>query len=408
MNFRKTHYFIVFCLLVLGLFLGGCASETSPTETITPAATPMDNTVTPAPTIEPSPMATATNALFTSEAAVDDIQVSLLSTSPVEVQVTASGHYPDGCTETAEIVQDRNENIFMITVVTQRPTDAVCTEALVPFTETFMLQNVTNLAENVYTVQANGATAQFELELSSLPNTDSELMAAVSPAAGTPDSTVTVTASGFPANTTVDIGFGPVESEYAVIASGQTDDAGHLNTTVTVPETAASGEWAFVVRAAGQDAVSNVFTVTTSSASNNGDDQQDRVNIYLIALEDAGQSGELIGCDDSVVPVEIVIDETITPLTAALNQMFAQTEAYYGQSGLFNVFHNSNIFVRGIDIDNGQATINISGDLSVGGVCDAPRIEAQIRQTALQFSTVDSVVLQYEGQPLDEFLDARG
>ena len=34
----------------------------------------------------------------------------------------------------------------------------------------------------------------------------------------------------------------------------------------------------------------------------------DRVNIYLVAVGDNGVSGKLIGCGDSLVPVEVRID----------------------------------------------------------------------------------------------------
>jgi hypothetical protein len=40
----------------------------------------------------------------------------------------------------------------------------------------------------------------------------------------------------------------------------------------------------------------------------------------------------------------------------------------------------------------------------VGGVCDEPRVRAQLEETALQFVTVDSVSIFVNGQPLAEAL----
>ena len=40
----------------------------------------------------------------------------------------------------------------------------------------------------------------------------------------------------------------------------------------------------------------------------------------------------------------------------------------------------------------------------LGGVCDSPRFEAQIEQTALQFSTVSSVEVFINDIPLQDVL----
>lgn len=139
------------------------------------------------------------------------------------------------------------------------------------------------------------------------------------------------------------------------------------------------------------------------------DDQAlfERTNIYLIAQGDAGENGIPIGCDDSAVPVEVTFAPTIAPLTAALEELFAIDEQYYGQSGLYNALYDSNLTVEGIDIDGEQAIINLSGTINAGGVCSGPRIQAQIEQTALQYSTINSVMVMVDGQPLEDILSLR-
>jgi spore germination protein GerM len=62
--------------------------------------------------------------------------------------------------------------------------------------------------------------------------------------------------------------------------------------------------------------------------------------------------------------------------------------------------YQSELSVQGIGIEEGVATINLTGTIQTGGVCDAPRIEAQIEQTALQFVTIQSVNILINGQPL--------
>ena len=43
----------------------------------------------------------------------------------------------------------------------------------------------------------------------------------------------------------------------------------------------------------------------------------------------------------------------------------------------------------------------------LGGVCDNPRVEGQIRKTAEQFSSVQNVEIYLNGKPLQESLSGR-
>lgn len=59
----------------------------------------------------------------------------------------------------------------------------------------------------------------------------------------------------------------------------------------------------------------------------------ERVNLYMIAIGDDGQTGERIGCGDSLVPVPLDIDgggNTATKITQALTKLFALRAADYG------------------------------------------------------------------------------
>ena len=226
----------------------------------------------------------------------------------------------------------------------------------------------------------------------------------IEPASGPPGTAVQVTASGLPANAVIEIGAGEANTEYDIIAQAQTDAQGNLNRSVRIPDLANAGEeWVIVVTPARSpaDYISNRFTVT--AANGNGDQNLfTRTNIYLIALEDEGQSGMQIGCGDSVVPVEVEIEPTLAILSAAMNKLVNLNQRFYGQSGLYNALAASNLRVDEISLVNGHASINLSGEISLGGVCDAPRFEEQLRQTALQYYTVDSVDITINGEPLSE------
>jgi hypothetical protein len=57
---------------------------------------------------------------------------------------------------------------------------------------------------------------------------------------------------------------------------------------------------------------------------------------------------------------------------------------------------------------DGKATIKLSGSLVLNGICDNPRVEAQIEQVALQFSTVKSVQVYLNNIPLQQALSEKG
>ncbi|MGA9349893.1 MAG: GerMN domain-containing protein [Anaerolineae bacterium] len=135
---------------------------------------------------------------------------------------------------------------------------------------------------------------------------------------------------------------------------------------------------------------------------------QQTVQIFLIALEDNGQSGKRIGCGDSVVPVQVTIPATQAVLRAALEALLSLNEQFYGQSGLYNALYQFNLQLEGVTIEGGKAIINLSGTLMLGGVCDNPRVEAQIEESALQFSTVREVSVFVNGKPLEEILSLKG
>lgn len=131
------------------------------------------------------------------------------------------------------------------------------------------------------------------------------------------------------------------------------------------------------------------------------------IKIVLIALEDDGQSGTLVGCGDSAIPVTVTIPPTQGVLRAALEKLFSAKQQFYGESGYYNALYQSDLQVLTVTIEQGKAIIHLTGTVMLGGTCDAPRIEAQIEQTALQFSTVNDVAVFINGTPLEEVLSSQ-
>ena len=128
------------------------------------------------------------------------------------------------------------------------------------------------------------------------------------------------------------------------------------------------------------------------------------VKLFLIALEDNGQSGVLVGCGDSAVPVTVTIPPTQGVLRAALEKLLSAKQQFYGESGFYNALYQSDLELESVTIDQGKAIIHLTGTVMLGGVCDSPRFEAQIEQTALQFSTVSNVEVFINDIPLEDVL----
>lgn len=78
------------------------------------------------------------------------------------VQVMVSGYYPDGCTKFHGTTQSVDDMRIVLTVETERPRDAMCTMAIVPYTETVTV-DVSGLAPGVYTLDVNGLTGELTL-----------------------------------------------------------------------------------------------------------------------------------------------------------------------------------------------------------------------------------------------------
>ncbi len=139
-----------FITLLLLVGLAACGSE-EPETTPTSAAD--------TPTAAPTP-----DTPVQQEANVDSIEILILESFPVQVNVRARGDLPDGCTTIDSVDTVKNGTTFNITITTLRQTDELCTEALVPFEETISL-DVLGLSAGTYAVNVNGISGSFTLQV---------------------------------------------------------------------------------------------------------------------------------------------------------------------------------------------------------------------------------------------------
>ena len=101
-------------------------------------------------------------------ATVEEIEVLILESFPVQIHVVATGYFPDGCTELDKITIIREDNTFNVHITSKRPADAICTQAIVPFEEVIPL-DVYGLEAGVYEVDVNGVKGSFELTVDNIP-----------------------------------------------------------------------------------------------------------------------------------------------------------------------------------------------------------------------------------------------
>jgi spore germination protein GerM len=132
------------------------------------------------------------------------------------------------------------------------------------------------------------------------------------------------------------------------------------------------------------------------------------VKLFLIAIDDAGRSGRQIGCGDSVVAVTREIRRSRTPLRATIEELLRLPERYGSDPELYNALHQPDLRLESISVRRGLARINFAGQLVTRGVCDSPRVQAQIEETAVQFPIVKKVQVFINGTPLSEYLSERG
>jgi hypothetical protein len=117
------------------------------------------------------------------------------------------------------------------------------------------------------------------------------------------------------------------------------------------------------------------------------------VKIYLVAVGDNGKRGKKTGCDDSLVPVTRRVSDTGAPLRAALQELLSMPPEPVDSPGLQNFWKGRNLSLRSVSIQKQTATILISGEVFVAGICDEPRIVGQIEETARQFPNVKNVTV---------------
>lgn len=131
------------------------------------------------------------------------------------------------------------------------------------------------------------------------------------------------------------------------------------------------------------------------------------VKVYVIALGDAGKAGPKIGCDDSVVGIDRIVPQSSGLLTAAEKELVSIKDRTIGESGLYNALWQSNLAVDSVILAGTKVTVRLTGTTKLGGVCDIPRVIAQVKYTAMQNPAVKDVSTLLNGVPIEQALSLK-
>ncbi len=134
-----------------------------------------------------------------------------------------------------------------------------------------------------------------------------------------------------------------------------------------------------------------------------GRSQNVRFDLYLVALGPTEVHGEALGCGDVLVGVEQTAKVIGTPLETALQALLTAED----QGNLVNAVRRPDLAIESVTIDRGKAIVRFKGRFKIRGVCDIPRIEMQLKRTALQFSELDTVEFLVGDQTLQSFLSLK-
>jgi hypothetical protein len=105
------------------------------------------------------------------------------------------------------------------------------------------------------------------------------------------------------------------------------------------------------------------------------------VTAYYVLLDDGGAGGVRFGCNDSLASVRRAVAGPTEPLPGAMNALLDGSAK--PAPGLYNALAASTLTFLSGTFDGTTVTVYLSGTLRPGGVCDIPRIEAQLTQTAV-------------------------
>jgi hypothetical protein len=126
--------------------------------------------------------------------------------------------------------------------------------------------------------------------------------------------------------------------------------------------------------------------------------------VYFIAVDNGGEAGELVGCNDSLVPIDRWVSSEGDIKRNTVDDLFMQHEQTYQRSGLHNPLWQSSLSVQALELKDGMATLTLQGTLKLDSHCDGLRAQSMIQAVLQQFEGVQSVNILINKQSFGEII----
>lgn len=117
--------------------------------------------------------------------------------------------------------------------------------------------------------------------------------------------------------------------------------------------------------------------------------QTNQTTVYMIKPDDNGASANSIkvGCGDSAVPVATTTisqydgANPVASINAAMMTILNMTANQFQAQNLQNPLASQQMIIQSVDQAGTNYTVHLNGAFTFGGVCEMPRVRAQIEET---------------------------
>ncbi len=117
--------------------------------------------------------------------------------------------------------------------------------------------------------------------------------------------------------------------------------------------------------------------------------QVTQATIYMIKPDDNGATinSVKVGCGDSAVPVTATATNSydatnpVASINAAMMTILNMTANQFQAQNLQNPLGDQALSIQSVDQNGTQLVVHLNGQFSFGGVCELPRVRAQIEET---------------------------
>lgn len=148
------------------------------------------------------------------------------------------------------------------------------------------------------------------------------------------------------------------------------------------------------------------ITIVTFTQCTDQNKQEDIPAIFLVSPGPHSDTTHTFGCGDRLIrkPLDKSYAES-TKVKDVLSRLFTTQVA----DSLANAAYQPELSVK-VEKHYVDSTlvIHLSGHLIIGGLCDNPRLQRQLKTTASQFDRWKRVKFYINNQPLASYTDLRG